>query len=90
MSDDGIRQMIGEKSKEARNNGERRKMQAAIMRENMTKHSITDEVLTDALRKAGSIRGAARILDCDRSVFRRFPDVLSKFKPITRFCRSKS
>ena len=82
MSDDGIRQMIGEKSKDAwaRDNGERRKMQAAIMRENMTKHSITDEVLTDALRKAGSIRGAARMLDCDRSVFRRFPEVLSKFK----------
>lgn len=82
MSDDGVRQMIGEKSKEAwtRDNGERRKMQAEIMRENMTKHSITNEALTDALRKAGSIRGAARMLGCDRSVFRRFPEVLSKFK----------
>jgi dCTP deaminase len=28
----------------------------------------------------GSIRGAAASLNCDRSVFRRFPDVLSKFR----------
>src|SRR5690606_537567 len=30
--------------------------------------------------EAESIRGAARILDCDRGVFRRFPDVLASFR----------
>lgn len=29
---------------------------------------------------SGSIRGAARLLDCDRSVFRRFPEVLAEFR----------
>ena len=33
-----------------------------------------------ALHETGSIRGAARLLDCDRSVFRRFPDVLTDFR----------
>src|SRR5204863_5858058 len=32
-----------------------------------------------ALDETGSIRGAARLLGCDRSVFRRFPDVVSAF-----------
>jgi deoxycytidine triphosphate deaminase len=37
--------------------------------------------------EAGSIRGAARLLECDRSVFRRFPDVIKAFRglqPATR------
>jgi len=29
-----------------------------------------------ALDEAGSVRGAARLLGCDRSVFRRFPEIL--------------
>src|SRR5579872_3232713 len=33
-----------------------------------------------ALDETGSIRGAAALLNCDRSVFRRFPDVLSEFR----------
>jgi deoxycytidine triphosphate deaminase len=33
-----------------------------------------------AADETGSIRGAARILQCDRAVFRRFPDVISSFK----------
>ena len=32
-----------------------------------------------ALDPAGSIRGAARLLDCDRSVFHRFPEVIANF-----------
>ena len=31
-----------------------------------------------ALREAGSIRGAARLLGVDRSVFRRFPDLIAR------------
>ncbi|MEN8376953.1 MAG: dCTP deaminase, partial [Gemmatimonadota bacterium] len=33
-----------------------------------------------ALDATGSIRGAARYLECDRSVFRRFPEVLAAFR----------
>lgn len=33
-----------------------------------------------ALDETGSIRGAARLLDCDRSVFRRFPEVVASFR----------
>jgi deoxycytidine triphosphate deaminase len=41
---------------------------------------ITEETLTAALLKEGTIRGAARLLNVDRSAFRRFPEVISKFK----------
>jgi dCTP deaminase len=33
-----------------------------------------------ALHQTGSIRGAARLLGCDRSVFRRFPELISAFQ----------
>lgn len=33
-----------------------------------------------ALDETGSIRGAARLLECDRAVFRRFPEVLDAFR----------
>jgi dCTP deaminase len=36
--------------------------------------------IRDALDQAGSIRGAARLLGCDRSVFRRFPGLLQAFR----------
>jgi dCTP deaminase len=37
-------------------------------------------MVREALNRTGSIRGAARWLDCDRSVFRRFPEVLAAFR----------
>jgi len=46
--------------------------------------NLRDEITTDAVRAAldqtGSIRSVARLLNCDRSVFRRFPDVIRAFK----------
>src|SRR5207244_7253272 len=33
-----------------------------------------------ALHQTGSIRGAARLLGCDRSVFRRFPETITQFR----------
>jgi len=33
-----------------------------------------------ALDDTGSIRGTARLLDCDRSLFRRFPEVIAQFR----------
>jgi len=40
---------------------------------------ITAEVVRGALDRTGSIRGAARYLGCDRSLFRRFPGVIASF-----------
>ncbi|MEW5827842.1 MAG: dCTP deaminase [Chloroflexota bacterium] len=37
-------------------------------------------VVRAALDQAGSIRGAARLLNCDRAVFRRFPEVMDEFR----------
>jgi dCTP deaminase len=48
----------------ARDDGRRRRMQAEAA----------------ALDTAGSHRAAARLLDCDRSAFRRFPDIVASFR----------
>jgi dCTP deaminase len=50
---------------------ERRQKQSEIARRNFTKHKFTAYDLEKALSDTGTIRGAARILGCDRSVFRR-------------------
>jgi dCTP deaminase len=44
------------------------------------REEITAEVVRAALDETGSIRGAARLLECDRAVFRRFPEVIAAFK----------
>jgi len=41
---------------------------------------ITVDLVQDALHRTGSIRGAARLLDCDRTVFRRFPEAIAAFR----------
>jgi len=58
----------------------RRAMQAEIARQIKIPSEITAQSLRRALDDAGSIRGAARHLNCDRSVFRRFPEVLAGFR----------
>ena len=50
------------------------------LKERCTRHDINEETLRAALDKHGSIRGAARELNCDRSTFRRFLDVISEYK----------
>jgi dCTP deaminase len=60
----------------ARDDGSRRKAQAEVARRIKLRAEITEEAVRQALRETGSIRGAARLLDCDRSVFRRFPKVI--------------
>lgn len=72
----------GEKSREAwaSDDGTRRRQQSEILREIRTRKDITAETLRLALEETGSLRGAARLLDCDRSVFRRFPEVLNAFR----------
>lgn len=51
---------------------ERRAAQAELLRALRTRSDVTEESYHAALEAAGSRRGAARLLGCDRSVFRRF------------------
>ncbi|MBN1562688.1 MAG: dCTP deaminase [Anaerolineae bacterium] len=66
----------------ARDDGTRREKQREIARRMNIREEITAEVVREALDKAGSIRGAARLLNCDRAVFRRFPEVMAEFRGI--------
>jgi len=64
----------------ARDDGSRRSRQAEIARRLKQRTEITAEVVRAALDTTGSIRGAADLLSCDRSTFRRFPEVLAQFR----------
>ncbi|NOH02456.1 MAG: dCTP deaminase [Chloroflexi bacterium] len=55
---------------------QRRAKQAEIARNINLRSEITAEMVMDALHQTGLIRGAARLLNCDHSVFRRFPEVV--------------
>ena len=65
-----------------KDDGRRRQAQAQIAREIRIRKEITAELVRAALGRTGSIRGAAAVLQCDRSVFRRFPDVIAQFKGV--------
>ncbi len=58
---------------------DRRRRQAEFARTIKLREEITADVVRAALDQTGSIRGAARLLRCDRSVFRRFPEVVHAF-----------
>jgi dCTP deaminase len=64
----------------ANSSAERRVKQAEIARQINLRSEITADLVRDALNQTGSIRGAARLLNCDRAVFRRFPEVLRAFR----------
>jgi hypothetical protein len=64
----------------AQDDGAHRAMQAEIARQIKIRSEITAQSVRRALDDTGSIRGAARHLNCDRSVFRRFPEVVSSFR----------
>jgi deoxycytidine triphosphate deaminase len=76
------REQISQNSKQywASTDSERRDRQREIARQMNTRFDITDEVVRAALDETGSIRGAARLLQCDRTVFRRFPHVIQAFR----------
>lgn len=59
---------------------EGRKTQAEVVRNLNLRSDITEETLTTALLETGTIRGAAKLLNVDRSAFRRFPEIIAKFK----------
>jgi len=60
----------------ARDDGSRRTNQREVARRINLRREITEERVLQAFNETGSIRGAARLLGCDRSVFRRFPEVI--------------
>ncbi len=78
------REMQSERSKTmwSQADAARHDRQREIMRQARTRSEITAEVVRAALDATGSIRGAARLLECDRSVFRRFPEVIREFKGV--------
>jgi dCTP deaminase len=63
-----------------KDDGSRRRAQAEVARRIKLRPEIDEEAVRRALDETGSIRGAARVLNCDRSVFRRFPEVLGSFR----------
>jgi len=60
----------------ARDDGARRAAQAEVARHIRLRAEVTAERIQAALDETGSIRGAARLLGCDRSVFSRFPELV--------------
>jgi dCTP deaminase len=81
-ADPSERQRQSELSRRAwsADDGSRRRRQAELARMMNLREEITAERLLEALHQTGSIRGAARMLDCDRSVFRRFSNVVEDFR----------
>jgi len=60
--------------------GARRLQQAEHARQLRLRQDIDASAVRAALHQTGSIRAAARLLDCDRSTFRRFPQELAAFR----------
>jgi dCTP deaminase len=81
-SDPAERERQSELQKQAwaRDNGSRRDRQREVARRIKLRGEITADVVRVALAETGSIRGAARALGVDRSVFRRFPDLVGRFR----------
>ncbi|MCL4237709.1 MAG: dCTP deaminase [Anaerolineae bacterium] len=80
--DDAVRELRSQLSREAwaRDDGTRRERQREIARGIRLRDEISADVVRAALDQAGSVRGAARLLNCDRAVFRRFPDLIAEFR----------
>jgi dCTP deaminase len=80
FSDPDNRAATGDRSRAAweQASAERRDKQREIARGIRLRPEITAAAVRAALQETGSIRGATRLLGCDRSVFRRFPDVIAQ------------
>jgi dCTP deaminase len=74
-----LRQSALSRAAWARGDHSPRERQAEIARGIRLRRDIDSDVVLAALDRAGSIRGAARLLECDRSVFRRSPEVITRF-----------
>jgi len=64
----------------ARDTGTRRQAQREIARRINLRHEITGDLVRQVLEETGSIRGVARLLGCDRSVFWRFPEIVAQVR----------
>jgi deoxycytidine triphosphate deaminase len=64
----------------AKDDGSRRRKQAEVARVIRLREEITEEIVRAALNETGSVRAAARLRNCDRSVFRRFPGLIDAFR----------
>lgn len=73
----------------AKDDGTRRLKQQEIARQINLRPEITSDDVAGALHQTGSIRGAARLLNCDRSVFRRFQSVVAQFRSSPRYRNHK-
>ena len=73
----------------ADDDGSRRLHQAEVARQINLRPDLTAERVRRALHVTGSIRGAADLLECDRSVFRRYQEVLSEFRGNARYRNHK-
>ena len=73
----------------AGDDGSRRLHQAEVARRINLRADLTAERVRRALHVTGSIRGAADLVECDRSVFRRYQDVLSEFRGDARYRNHK-
>jgi deoxycytidine triphosphate deaminase len=69
--------------------GSRRAHQAEVARQIRLRPEITSERVRRALHVTGSIRGAADLLECDRTVFRRFADELAEFRGLAQYRNHK-
>jgi len=68
----------------AQDDGSRRSRQDDFARELRMREEADAVAVREALAATGSIRGAARLLGCDRSVFRRFADLIDAFRGRSR------
>src|SRR5690606_20723456 len=82
QDNESARTAQGDRSRRAwaESDDERRASQAQRARQIRLRDNIDADSVRLALDEAGSIRGAARLLGCDRSVFRRFPDVIARHR----------
>ena len=69
--------------------GARRAQLAEVARSIRIRAGLTEDVLRGARDETGSIRGAAAVLDCDRSVFRRLPATIAKFRGMPAYRNHK-
>jgi dCTP deaminase len=67
----------------AADDGSRRRRQAEVARTINLRRDTSPEAVRAALDESGSIRAASRLLNCDRSVFRRFPEVLTSYRGVS-------
>jgi dCTP deaminase len=80
MANERLRQDASERLQLMWKDSEFREMMSEQCRALFTREDLTKEAIRDALESEGSLRGAARKLNCDRSVFRRFPTLIAEYK----------